>query len=216
MEAVKIYCMANQDRSDRVRWLLEELQVPYENVYLNKIKGELRSEDYLELNPMGRVPTVVDQGKVIFESAGICLYLADKYSQKIRLAPDFNAEERAEYLQWMVWSVGSLECVIARMFTHVRSPEESKITHDFVKEQCEVLAQPLIRVLTKQEYILKSGFSAADIMLAAILPGAWDFIVEPYPAIKRYMEKLMSREAAIKTKVFEMPDMASLTEKPSP
>ena len=43
-------------------------------------------------------------------------------------------------------------------------------------------------------------------MLAAVIPGAWDFLVEPNPAIKKYMSRLMSREAAIKTKVFEVPE----------
>ncbi|MFN3455327.1 MAG: glutathione S-transferase family protein [Pseudobdellovibrio sp.] len=206
MKPVKIYCMANQDRSDRVRWLLEELQIPYENVYLKKKNGDLNSEEYLKLNSMGRVPTIVDGETVMFESVGICLYLADKYKQHVSLAPDQNNAERAMYLQWMVWSVASLECVVARMFTHVRTPEEKAVTHAFVKEQCEVLVKPLLQTLKAQEYILKTGFSAADIMLAAVLPGAWDYIVEPYPEVKSYMERLMTRPAAIKTKVFEAPE----------
>lgn len=207
MAPIKIYCMANQDRSDRVRWLLEELQVPYEDHYLNKKKGEMTSPEYLKLNPMGRVPTIVDSGTVVFESAAICIYLADKYSQKIQLAPELSSPLRAEYLQWMVWSTASLESAIARMFTHVRTEEEKAATHAFVKSQCENYIKALLPILEKQDYILKSGFSAADIMLAAVLPGAWDFIIEPYPAMKAYMERLMKRPAAIKTKVFEIPDM---------
>lgn len=207
MNPVQIYCMANQDRSDRVRWLLEELQVPYQDHYLSKKKGELQSPTYLKLNPMGRVPTIVDGDIVVFESAGICLYLADKYNQTVRLAPTMDSSERAAYLQWMVWSTASLECVIARMFTHVRTEEEKAVTHAFVKEQCENLVKALLPILEKQDYVLKSGFSAVDIMLAAVLPGAWDYIIEPYPVMKAYMQRLMSRPAAIKTKVFEVPDM---------
>ena len=45
-------------------------------------------------------------------------------------------------------------------------------------------------------------------MLAAVIPGAWDYLVEPNPVIKRYMEMMMKRPAAIKTKVFEIPDMS--------
>lgn len=201
MNAIDIYCMANQDRSDRVRWLLEELQVPYTDHYLKKKNGDMNAPEYRALNPMGRTPTINDNGKIVFESGGICLYLADRFPEG-KLAPGINDPERAEYLQWMVWSVASLECVIARMFTHRRTPEEKAVTEAFVKEQCEILKLALIPVLSRQEYILKSGFSAADIMLAAVLPGAWDYIVEPNPSIKAYMQRLMARPAAVKTAVF--------------
>jgi len=206
MKPVDIFCMANQDRSDRVRWLLEELKIPYTDHYLKKKNGDLNSESYRKLNPMGRVPTIIDQEQVIFESAAICIYLADKYKNHMQLAPDVNSKERADYLQWMVWSTASLECVIARMFTHVTTEQQKNETHQFVKEQCEIFKLALNPILEKQDYILKSGFSAADIMLAAVIPGAWDYLVEPNPAIKKYMERLMNRPAAIKTKVFEMPN----------
>ncbi len=205
MQPIEIYCMANQDRSDRVRWLLEELQVPYKDHYLKKRLGQLQSPEYLSLNPMGRVPTIVDQGQVLFESAAICLYLADKYQTPICLAPTLQDKERCQYLQWMVWSTASLECVVARMFTHVRTDAEKKETQLFVEEQSTHLVKALLSKLETQDYILKSGFSAADIMLAAVLPGAWDYIVEPCPPVKAYMHRLMKRPAAIKAKVFEMP-----------
>jgi len=201
MNAIDIYCMANQDRSDRVRWLLEELQVPYTDHYLKKKNGDMNTLEYRALNPMGRTPTINDNGTIVFESGAICLYLADRFGEP-KLAPDVNSPERSEYLQWMVWSVASLECVIARMFTHRNNPEEKAVTEAFVKEQCEILKLALIPVLSRQEYILKSGFSAADIMLAAVLPGAWDYIVEPNPSIKAYMQRLMARPAAVKTAVF--------------
>lgn len=207
MKAIDIYCMANQDRSDRVRWLMEELGLPYKDHYLKKNTGALNSAEYRMLNPMGRVPTIVDDGTVVYESGAICLYLADKYQSR-GLAPKVDSPERAIYLQWMVWSVASLECVIARMFTHVGSEEQKRETHKFVREQCEVLKLALLPVLSTQEYILKSGFSAADIMLAAVIPGAWEYLVEPNPEIKSYMERLMSRPAAVKAKVFEVPEMA--------
>ncbi len=207
-QPIDIYCMANQDRSDRVRWLIEELGLDYRDHYLKRKNGDLNSPRYLALNPTGRVPTIVDNGKVIYESGAICLYLADKYRHKKELAPAFEADERADYLQWMVWSVASLECVIARMFTHVSTEAEKAETHAFVKKQCEIFQRALNPILEKQEYILKSGFSAADIMLAAVIPGAWDYLVEPNPAIKAYMTRLMQRPAAVKTRVFEVPDMS--------
>lgn len=207
MHPIEIFCMANQDRSDRVRWLLEELGVSYKDTYLKRKSGELNSPEYRAINPTGRVPTIKDGDTILHESGAICLYLADKYSEK-NLAPKLESPERAVYLQWMVWSVASLEAVVARMFTHVNTEEQKKETHQFVKEQCEILKLALLPVLENQDYILKSGFSAADIMLGAVIPGAWDYLVEPHPALKRYMERLMARPAAVKTKVFEIPDMS--------
>jgi glutathione S-transferase len=208
MQPVDIYCMANQDRSDRVRWLLEEMAVPYKDNYLKKKQGELNTPEYRKMNPMGRVPTINDNGTVMFESGAICLYLADTYSLG-KLAPKLDSPERSEYLQWMVWSVASLECVVARMYTHAANEDQKRETHKFAEAQCEIFKLALEPLLSKQDYILKSGFSAADIMLAAVIPGVWDFLVEPNPAIKSYMERIMNREAAIKTKVFESPDMAT-------
>ena len=74
-QPIDIYCMANQDRSDRVRWLIEELGLEYKDHYLKRKNGDLNSPRYLALNPTGRVPTIVDNGKVIYESGAICLYL---------------------------------------------------------------------------------------------------------------------------------------------
>ncbi len=200
--------MGYQDRSDRVRWLLEELQVPYENHFLSRKKGELDTGDYRGLNPMGRVPTLRDQDLILHESVGICLYLADRYRVHQKLAPEINSQERALYYQWMVFSVASLEAVVARMFTFQnKSENEINQIKKQVQEQCEIFKKALNPVLEKQNYILSSGFSAADIMLSAVIPGAWDFLVKDNPPVEKYMEKMMSRPCAQKVKVFETPDM---------
>ena len=201
-KAIELYAMAYQDRSDRVRWLLEEMKIPYTNHFLKKSAGEMNSPEYRKLNPMGRVPTIVDGDIVLSESAAVCMYLADRYSTGV-LAPKMDdIKLRAEYTKWMVFSVGSLECVIARMFTHVNTPEETKVTHQFVKEQSELFKLVLNPILEKQDYILSTGFSAADIMLAAVIPGAQEYLVDNNPPIQKYMERLMARPAAIAAKVF--------------
>lgn len=207
---LQIYSMGYQDRSDRVRWLLEELEVPYNNHFLSRKKGELNTPEYRALNPMGRVPTVRDGDLVLFESVGICLYLADRYQDKKKLAPALNSAERALYYQWMVFSVGSLEAVVARMFTFDgKSETEINDIKNFVKAQCEIFKKALNPILEKQDYILASGFSAADIMLAAVIPGAWDYLVQDNPPMERYMKRMMNRPSAIKVKVFEVPDMTN-------
>lgn len=199
---IHIYCMAKQDRSDRVRWLLEELNVPYEDHFLKKKNGDLNTLEYRKLNPLGRVPTIVDGSTVIYESGAVCLYLADKYIEK-GLAPKWDSPERAGYLQWMVFSVASLECVVAKMFTFAgKSDEEVNQIKASVKEQCAILKLALNSVLEKQDYLLPSGFSAADIMMAAVIPGAAEYLMEEGSPIKKYMDRMMARPAAVKTEVF--------------
>lgn len=201
-QPIDLYCMGWQDRSDRVRWLLEEMQVPYTNHFLNKAAGEMNTPEYRKLNPMGRVPTIVDGDLVLSESAAVCMYLADKYSYG-KLAPKIeNVKERAEYTKWMIFSVGTLECFIARMFTHMSNPQEIEETTKYVAEQSEIVKLVLNPILSKQDYILSSGFSAADIMLAAVIPGAHDYLVKNNPPIQNYMDRLTKRDAAVKAKVF--------------
>lgn len=200
---IDLYARAYQDRSDRVRWLLEEMNTPYINHFLDRAAGELNTPEYRKLNPMGRVPTIVDGDIVLHESAAICMYLADKYSYG-KLAPKMeNTKERALYTQWMVYSVGTLEAVIARMFTHRNTPEEEAVTLKYVKEQCDFFKLTLNPILSRQDYILGSGFSAADIVIAAVIPGAHDYLVKGNPPLEKYMERMKSRSAAIKVKVFE-------------
>lgn len=199
---ITLYAQGWQDRSDRVRWLLEEMKVSYTNIFLDKSAGELNTPEYRELNPLGRVPTIVDDEVVLSESGAVCMYLADRYSYGLLSPKIENIKLRAEYTKWMVFSVASLECVIARMFTHVNNPEETKVTHQFVKEQSEIFKLLLNPILEKQDYILSSGFSAADIMLAAVIPGAQDFLVTNNPPIQKYMNLMMARPAAIAAKVF--------------
>ena len=201
-QPIDLYCMGWQDRSDRVRWLLEEMQVPYKNHFLKKDLGEMNSAEYRKLNPMGRVPTIVDGDIIMSESAAVCMYLADKYSYG-KLAPKIeDVKLRAEYTKWMVFSVGTLERFIARMFTHMNNPQEIEETTKYVSEQSEIVKLAINPILSKQDYILSSGFSAADIMLAAVIPGAHEFLVKNNPPIQNYMNRLTNREAAIKAKVF--------------
>lgn len=203
MKPIELHCMALQDRSDRVRWLLEEMNIPYQDFFHSKSKGELNTPEYRRLNPMGRVPAIVDGDTILHESGAICLYLADKFSEK-GLAPRPDARDRAAYLQWMVFSVGSLECVVAHMFRLGGKTEAQKNDIiQFVKEQCEILKIPLNQTLAKQDYLLPSGFSAADIMMAAVIPGAREFLMTEGSPLARYMERLMARPAAVKVKVFE-------------
>ena len=75
---MKLY-YAPQTRATRPRWLLEELEVPYELIRISLAQGEQKKPEYLKIHPHGLVPALVDGGVTLFESSAICLYLADKF-----------------------------------------------------------------------------------------------------------------------------------------
>src|SRR5690348_14497216 len=107
---MKLY-FAPRTRSVRPRWLLEELEVPYELV---RVTGPV------DLHPFGEVPVLVDGDVTLFNSSVICLYLADRFVEK-KLAPPIAAPERGDYLQWLLFAEHVLE---PGFEAHAKEPSE--------------------------------------------------------------------------------------------
>lgn len=84
--------------------MLEELGLDYQVHSLNLISGEQKQPDYLEINPNGRIPTLVDDGFAVFESGAILLYLAEKYQQ---LLPT-DTQKRSQVIQWVMFQMGGV------------------------------------------------------------------------------------------------------------
>ena len=95
-------------RAAGVVWTLEEIGQPYELRYVDLAKGEQKSAEVLALNPMGKVPVLVDGEAVVTESAAIALYLADRYAPN-RLAPALDDPRRGTYLRWILFAPSVIE-----------------------------------------------------------------------------------------------------------
>ena len=106
MATPRLYYMP-RTRSSRALWLLEEIGAPYE---LTEIKGsERRSEEHLQRHPLGRVPALeLDDGTTMFESAAICLELAD-LNPDAGLIGTVGSSARGLVYQWVVFAVSELE-----------------------------------------------------------------------------------------------------------
>jgi glutathione S-transferase len=88
--------------------VLEELGQKYELVLVDRAQNSQKSKEYLKINPNGRIPTLVDDGLVLFESAAIVLYLVDQHPEA-GLAPKVGTPERARFYQWLTFLTNSLQ-----------------------------------------------------------------------------------------------------------
>src|SRR5437762_14359164 len=80
-------------RSIRVRWTLQELGVDFDPVPVNLVAGEHRRPEFLEINPAGKIPVLVDGDLTLTESVAIVLYLAEKYPDKGLVPADLTGRE---------------------------------------------------------------------------------------------------------------------------
>ena len=107
MADIQFYHMA-PSRSSIVHWMLEELGEPFEVKLLNYTEGENRQEEYLKVNPMGKVPAISYKGQIITEAAAICLFLADEFPDKNLTIP-LGDKHRGEFLKWMFFGPSCIE-----------------------------------------------------------------------------------------------------------
>jgi glutathione S-transferase len=198
LAAMKLYYVPFT-RAHRVRWMLEELGVPYELCRLDPSKKENREDWYLAIHPHGHVPALEDDGVTMFESAAIVMYLADKYPDK-KLAPPPGTKERAAYYQWMVYSMSELEPGVAMVSYHTSMrPPERRIPA--VAEEGRARFADSARVLTAhlqgRQYMLGEAFSAVDVMIAGVLGwGKVAGLLEDQPRLLEYFRLCASRDAA--------------------
>ena len=95
--------------------LLEEIGADYELVLVDRNKSEHKSPAYLKLNPTGRIPVLVDGGLVLYETAAICLHLADRHAGA-GLAPALGSNERAEFYKLLVYLTNTVQAELILYF----------------------------------------------------------------------------------------------------
>ena len=145
------------------RWMLEEVGRPYETRVLD-YAASMKAPEYLALNPMGKVPTVVHGGAVVTECAAICAYLADAFPEA-GLAPPPGDRARAPYYRWMFFAAGPIEAAVTNRSMGFEAPPEKTMmagygTYGAVMDAME-------RAVTASEYVAGDRFTAADVYFGA-------------------------------------------------
>ncbi|ATB33586.1 glutathione S-transferase family protein [Melittangium boletus] len=191
---MKLY-FAPRTRATRARWLLEELEVPYELVKLDVAKQETTTPAHLALHPLGEVPVLVDGATVLFESLAICLCLADRFPEK-QLAPPLDSAERGPYLQWIVFAEVTLEPLVLEHYRNTQLPEEKKANLARQHARLHEVLRAIDVRLEGREFVAGGTFTAADVALASILHLAHTMrLLEEYPKLVEYVMRQTKRPA---------------------
>ena len=187
-------------RAQRVRWALEELELEYRLDYIDLYSGEGQSPAYKTIHPLGQLPALKINDDVMIESGAIIQWLAEACPDS-GLVPSEDSPQRRAFLQWMYFSVTSLEWPAWEIVLHQKIlPDKLAVKEiiPFAKKRLGSVLATLEQSLDGRDYILDDGFSVADIMLGYIL--VWfKAELDTYPALLSYVERLQQRPAYIKS-----------------
>ncbi|MXX61617.1 MAG: glutathione S-transferase family protein [Holophagales bacterium] len=197
-----------QTRSSRAVWMLEEAGVDYELVHVDVTKPE-RTPEHLAASPMGKVPALQDGEVKMWDSAAICLYVADRYAPG-RLAPALDDPLRARFVHWLIYSPAMIEPAMFESGLRTVVPEEhqaeafnaGRLGWGSFAKTIEVWEDGL----GDGPWILGDEFSAADVMLgsSAVFLRMFGMLPES-PVLEAYGDRCLARPAFQKAQAAEVP-----------
>jgi glutathione S-transferase len=193
---LRIWGRKNSINVQKVLWCCDELGVQYERVDAGGAFGLTRDPAYLALNPNGLVPTISDDGFVLWESNTIVRYLAAKHGAGT-LWPE-NLRERASAERWMDWQLGTLWARMRPVFIGlIRTPPEERdpdSIETFRKKTVDAW-NVLEAHMAERDYVLGDAFTMADIPLGVSIYRWFQIDIErpPTPNLQSWYEHLRGR-----------------------
>jgi len=185
-------------RSLRPRWVLQELEIPFESVAVDITRGEQYTPDFLKMNPAGQVPVLVDDNLVLTESVAIALYLAEKYPDKQLLPTD--AADKAAVYKWLLFATTALEQPLWRMAKHTSIyPQEKRLPAEVDLARADFLAIAGVadEHLATREYLVGNSATVADFVLAYTLDWANEAgVLTTFGHLQAYLERMYRRPKA--------------------
>ena len=179
-----------QSRGRIARWMLEEVGATYDTQVL-EYGGSMKGADYLAINPMGKVPAIKHNGRIITETAAICAYLADVFPAA-KLAP--TDTERANYYRWLFFAAGPMEAAIANHSLKVDAPADKEAMLGY--GNFETTMNVAEHAVTTHEFIAGDRFTAADVYFGSQIGFGLMFgSIEKRPAFEAYWGRISDRDA---------------------
>jgi glutathione S-transferase len=190
MAAEIVFYTNPQSRGAIARWMLEETGVPYEE-HVVAFGPPMKSDEYRAINPMGKVPAIVHDGKVVTEVAAICLYLADVY-RDAALHPE--PQERADYYRCILFAAGPVEQATVAKTLSWETPKERRGMVGF--GTYETVMDTLENLLSGRQYVCGDRFTAADVYVGSHVN--WGLMFGSFPkraAFEQYVARVTDRPA---------------------
>lgn len=192
MTPPRLYYMP-RTRSSRVLWLLEEIGAPYEST---EIRGaQRRSEEHLRRHPLGRVPALeLADGTTMFESAAICLQLADLHPDAGLIGP-VGSPARGLVYQWVLFAVAELEGPLFRWIRDLGEGVTDSPAHDRFTDAAVAMQS----ALAGRDWLVGDLLSVADVMCGSVLQGAHSReLLRPWPGLEAYVKRGEARPAYVR------------------
>ena len=179
-----------QSRGRIVRWMLEEVGAPY-HTEIVEYGAPMKSESYLNVNPMGKVPAIRHSGTVVTEAAAICAYLADAFPEtRARSSPG----ERGAYYRWLFFAAGPVEAATTHRHLGWEPPADKSAMLGYGTYRTTV--DTLERAVSENPYIGGKRFSAADVYVGSQVGwGMFMGSLETRPAFSDYWARVSDRDA---------------------
>ena len=191
-------------RSQRAKWLLEELGLPYESRPVDMMAREQDGAAYRAIHPLGVVPALRTGAYTMFESVAIVLQLIDEHPES-GLAPAPGSPERALYYQWSVFAGSELDPAVMQVFDNTLRPLEHMhppgTAHDPAlaergRQAFAARAEVLSKALEGRDHLLGEAFSGADILVGhSCFMAAFNGLLGDFPLLEAYHGRLQQRPA---------------------
>ena len=183
--------------------LLEEIGAPFELRLVDRTVGAHKSPEYLKLNPNGQIPVLVDGDLVLYETAAICLHLADTHPQA-QLAPPLQTADRAHFYKWLVWCTNTLQAMLMHYFYSEHMVNEGDaVAAQQVKSHAEARVGGMLDQLDAQlashraDWLLGPRFSAVDPYALMLCRWTRGFArpARARPHLGPYVQRVLARPA---------------------
>jgi glutathione S-transferase len=178
-----------QSRGRIVRWMLEEVGADYDTEVIPY--DEMKSERYLAIHPLGKVPAIKHRGHVLTECAAICAYLSDVFPEAALGPLD---DEKADYYRWLFYAAGPLEAAISNQAMGWQVPPERERMFGYGNFEKAIAA--IDELLSLRDYVCGDRFTAADVYVGSQIMFPLQFGMLPErDSFLGYRGRLQSRDA---------------------
>ena len=187
----RLYHREGAGRPPRVRWALEEAGAPYDLIVMDSEVG--RGEDHARRHPLVRVPVLETDEGMLFESAALCLHIADQHPEA-GLIPALGSHERATIYQWTFFAMTELEPAMIRVIVTRRGSDSDETGK--AEARLTKAGGAIADALDGRAYVAGDRFTIADVVVGGVLDTARHYDVFPdSPTLLSYLERLDTRPA---------------------